>query len=41
MDEYVILRNYQNTLMMRFVINIVLYAFSSVRKKDDYCDMCS
>ena len=28
-------RNYKNTSMMRFVMNVVLYAFHCVRKKDE------
>ena len=39
MDEYVVMhdvRNYQIASMMRFVINVVLYTFSYVRKEDEF-----
>ena len=36
MDEHVMhdVRNYKNVTMMRFAINVVLYAFRNIRKKD-------
>ena len=34
-------RNYQNAPIMRFVMNVVLYAFCCVRKMMDYYDLCS